>query len=586
MVDSGRAAGTTAVVSIHEEKNKEVEIPRYDPKDKRKLWISKVEIHHNTMMEKIRGLVQQKLVELVMSDDDFFAGIEDVTVDLDDLDDYGQNEKKPETEEDILLAKKAKILQDLLNAIMELPKDEILSFLTSSSLPNGLGKKSLKSSGKQREQATSTGLDNSNARISASGGGSEEKQQLQQQEPSNDAYNWILDCGDAWKELPPVVRVNAIELGYNEVLWDEDVQDLPVFLTFWNKLTSGQRTAATFLGYNEHTWNEDARILVLGGKKPSLASLTDDEGEEPVAPEKSASAEKSKMDPKEDATVATTLTEMSVDQSDNDDDDDIDDSDDEDMFNEFVSNFASEIHEEQEANTDAVVKKSQDEDEDAMMDEFLANFGGSTEEEEDSGKETTIEREISAKTSSVVSDDEEDSEAMMDEFLANFGDSDDANDDSEKQPSPGKESSTPSTSEEDEGAMMDEFLANFGDYKKEEEVVHDTDSGNDHAQSHIPNYDSMPESNIPDDEKYQDEEQPLVFKPKQSVMDRGFQGEASPLLPSSTPEAQTKIHKALEPQKPDEPLSTWETVASYLYWVPVVVGLPVLYMMASGSKAP
>jgi hypothetical protein len=74
------AAKTTAVVSIHEEKNTEVEIPRNDPEDNPKLWTSKLEIHHNTMMTQIRGMVQEKIFDEVANNNDFFAGIEDITL--------------------------------------------------------------------------------------------------------------------------------------------------------------------------------------------------------------------------------------------------------------------------------------------------------------------------------------------------------------------------------------------------------------------------------------------------------------------------------------------------------------------------
>jgi hypothetical protein len=174
------AAKTTAVVSIHEEKNTEVEIPRNDPEDNPKLWTSKLEIHHNTMMTQIRGMVQEKIFDEVANNNDFFAGIEDITLffagieditleidddtdDDDDDDDDGddswqdQKQQKLETKKDIHLAKKVQLLQSLLNGIMELPKDGILAFLMFSSLPTstGLNRSSAKSLGRQlhrREQ--------------------------------------------------------------------------------------------------------------------------------------------------------------------------------------------------------------------------------------------------------------------------------------------------------------------------------------------------------------------------------------------------------------------------------------------------
>ena len=168
-----------ATVSIDEGKNKEVEIPRYDLRDKSKLWISKADIHHNTMMQKIRPLVQGKLYEMVSKDNDFFNGIEDAAIEIEEV----EGQPKPESEADILLAKKAQMLTDILNAIMELPKDEILTFLTSSSLPAGLNRQNKP---KQRETPIE-----------------------ETPKDENHDYNWILDCGDAWKDLPAVVRINA-----------------------------------------------------------------------------------------------------------------------------------------------------------------------------------------------------------------------------------------------------------------------------------------------------------------------------------------------------------------------------------------
>ena len=79
-------------------------------------------------------------------------------------------------------------------------------------------------------------------------------------------------------------------------------------------------------------------------------------------------------------------------------------------------------------------------------------------------------------------------------------------------------------------------------------------------------------STIPNDQE--DEEQPLISEPRETTMDRGVHGENSPLLPS-------KEKKKEDPEPP--PTSTWETITSYLYWVPVVVGLPVAYKVATGS---
>ena len=651
MVSSDRGAGATAVVSIHEEKNMEVEIPRYDPKDKPKLWISKVEIHHNTMMIKIRGLVQVKLFEQVASNDDFFKGIEDVTIDLESLD----GQQKLESKEDIILAKKAQMLNDLLNAIMELPKDEILSFLTSSSLPSGIHGSSEKTPEKEPEPTEPENPENS-AIPTASG--SNEPGAI---DTNAEDFNWILDCGDSWKDLPAVVRVNAIQLGYNQKLWDEDAQDLPVFQKLWKDLTPNQRTAAVFLGnYDEEIWNEDARILMMAA---SMSSIEYDEDLQTAPSAK-------KPDVKEDATVATASTDMSVDRFDNEPDDD--DDDDDDMFSEFVSNFVSDTNKEAAASTDlAAPQTDETEGEDSMMDEFLSNFAVTPEVEKESSKSKMTENP--AKASNVVSDIEEDEDEMMDEFLSNFVESAKDEDSTAKTESNlEKENAVPSTSispdnnedeeammddlfsnfadsaneksgsekhsleaetsdgttsvvpkkEDEEDSMMDEFLANFAASKEDncadnsneknvqeqgvvlpthglvsnqnndddddlammDEFVSNFVAPNDGSSSEKENLAVPTKSLVSNYESFRensgDEEQPLVSKPKEYIMDRGFQGEGSPLLPSTKEASETEP----QTQKPEEPSSTWDTVSSYLYWIPVVIGLPVAYMLATGAQ--
>ena len=667
------------VVSIDEEKNKEIEIPLYDQKDKRKLWISKVEIRHNTMMEKIRGLVQVKLFELVAGDDDFFKGIEDATIEIEDTDE----QEKPESKEEILLAKKAQIIQDLHYAIMELPKDEILSFLTSSSLPTKFSGSSEKS---PKEQPVK--IEPDTPEDSGDNNQNDESLHQQQEDENYDGYNWILNCGDAWKDLPPVVRVNAIELGYNQILWDEDAQDLPLFRMFWKKLTPNQQTAAIFLGnYDEESWNEDARIMLLAGKHPSLESMTDEEVSEktePIAVDESLSLKKPKIHTKEDATVDTADTDMSGDRYDNDDGDD-------DNFSEFVSNFVSEtIKDQEEVNKDPISRQKQEiEDEEDMMDEFLSNFAVSAETETNSIIEKNTEVESSVKPYSVVAKNDEDEDAMMDDFLSNFVSSEETKEtdtNSNNKQSQEKEdtvltTSTSANPKEDEGEerMMEEFLSNFVDTtnedissnsgnkhslekettvaissvvpeKKDEEktmideflenfvvseeedrnetfdeksteklclvpptdslvskeeydddddtammdeflsnfVVPDNEKGDNDKDNHgpeneslvvpsknlVPNYESVRENTLDDE----DEEQPLISNPREFTMERGYQGEESPLLPTK------KEANNPEAQKPDPPSSAWETVSSYLYWIPIIVGLPVVYMVANGSQ--
>jgi len=658
MVSPELGTGTTAaVVSIHEEKNMEVEIPRYDPKDKPKLWISKVEIHHNTMMEKIRGLVQIQLFEQVSNNDDFFKGIEDVTIDIDNL----EGQQKLETKEDILLAKKAQMLNDLLNAIMELPKEEILSFLTSSSLPTGIKDSSEKEPEPVEQETTEQAPSTTNSSDTTP------QNNNQNVEPDAD-FNWLLDCGDSWKDLPAVVRVNAIQLGYNQTLWDEDAQDIPVFQILWKDLTPNQRTAAIFLGnYDEEVWNEDARILrMAAAKQPSLNSIEDVE-DIPVE----TTSKKPKYD-KEDTTVATAATDVSVDRFEDeidDDDDDDNDDDDDDMFSEFVSNFGSDTQTEEESSKEVVEPPQKDEVDDVMMDEFLSNFAVTPEEDtekessdkassvvsdtedtkeeaimdeflsnfvdtpkEDETDSKTTEKESSDSTmsesqkeddddgddeeimdeflsnfveqakeeestskadletiaekenlvaaTSAIPKKEEDEEAMMDEFLSNFVDSTNEANGSEKETTE-KESSDHSEKEEEEDEMMDEFLANFVTSTEDvpvDRISSDTDAESESllvpSKSLVSNYSSLQENS------HEDEEQPLVSKPKEYVMERGFQGEESPLLPSTRVASET----GPQTQKPEAPPSTWETVSSYLYWIPVVIGIPVVYMVANGAQ--
>jgi len=609
MVAPSGAVKTTAVVSIHEEKNTEVEIPRIDPEDKAKLWMSKIEIRHNSMMAKIQGMVQEKIFELIAKNNDFFAGIENITLENDDDDD--QKQQKPETEEDILLAKKAQLLQSLLNAIMELPKEEIFTFLTSSSLPSGLNRSSTKSLGRQPENSAgdTSGIDGSE-NINQS------KEMQQQHDENHDSYNWILDSDESWEDLPAVVRINAMELGYNETLWDEDAQDLPIFRTLWKKLTPNQRTAAVFLGnYDELSWNDDVRVLLLGGKPPSLASLPEDTSpeEEPVADiaqqtndDRDVVAKNPQDDTRydneeEDAMLDEFLSNFGVSTDDKDSDGDNkqmsekesrvktssvipkNDNEEEDMMDEFLSNFAVSAEEDdidknsgnkhspekaRSALTSTVVPQN-DNQEETMMDEFLSNFVESAKDDKDSdGDNKQIsEKESSVPASSVVSKNYDEEDSMMDEFLSNFVESKEeesgANSSNEKNPEILND-------ENDDAAMMDEFLSNFVVPNEEEG---DTNSDNDHVprESHVPDYEIMRE-----DSREDDKEQPLVSKPKESIMERGFQGETSPLLPSN--------REKNEPPLPDPP-TTWDTLSSYLYWLPVIIGLPVVYIVANGSQA-
>jgi len=176
-------------------------------------------------------------------------------------------------------------------------------------------------------------------------------------------------------------------------------------------------------------------------------------------------------------------------------------------------------------------------------------------------------KESSVPASSVVSKNYDEEDSMMDEFLSNFVESKEeesgANSSNEKNPEILND-------ENDDAAMMDEFLSNLVVPNEEEG---DTNSDNDHVprESHVPDYEIMRE-----DSREDDKEQPLVSKPKESIMERGFQGETSPLLPSN--------REKNEPPLPDPP-TTWDTLSSYLYWLPVIIGLPVVYIVANGSQA-
>jgi len=122
---------TPSVVSFQEEYNQEVEIPRHHPEDKRTLWISQLEIRHNSVLLRIREMVEDKLVELLTNanDDD----ISFLDIDCLDENDVCQEQKyeEEESDEELLITKKTKIIEHLTESIMDRPQDEIYSFLKS-----------------------------------------------------------------------------------------------------------------------------------------------------------------------------------------------------------------------------------------------------------------------------------------------------------------------------------------------------------------------------------------------------------------------------------------------------------------------
>lgn len=67
---------------------------------------------------------------------------------------------------------------------------------------------------------------------------------------------------DYWETLDAETRNAAVELGYNEELWD-DGDEPPLLESFnWKDLTKKQQNAAEFLGYGELVW-EDTRLELM-----------------------------------------------------------------------------------------------------------------------------------------------------------------------------------------------------------------------------------------------------------------------------------------------------------------------------------
>lgn len=115
-----------SAVSFHEENNMEFLIPRYRKKDKKKLWMTSKDIDSNFKKEKLRNLVEHKLTFLIDSSEE----LSDVDTSCIEYNHYDTcSEQK--SEEDILRHKKSLIIDNLLESIMERPKKEIRSFLTS-----------------------------------------------------------------------------------------------------------------------------------------------------------------------------------------------------------------------------------------------------------------------------------------------------------------------------------------------------------------------------------------------------------------------------------------------------------------------
>ncbi len=137
-------------VSLEESNNEVFEIPRISERYKARCWITRKELEHNFMMNRVRNLVEQKLVKLLSKNDDFHNITSNETDDTeteteaeDDLLLDGLLGKEPSTlhhpqqheEKDIkrglVPERRDRILQQLLDAIMERRKQDIHSFLTS-----------------------------------------------------------------------------------------------------------------------------------------------------------------------------------------------------------------------------------------------------------------------------------------------------------------------------------------------------------------------------------------------------------------------------------------------------------------------
>ncbi len=148
--ESAKEKGMVRTVSFDEKNIEQVEVPRISRKYKARCWITKEEIRYNIMMNKVRGMVRAKLVKLLAKNDDFFVDEDETETDItesetetvdDDLLEgisrhnagqiHQEEEERITQQRTIKLARKDRILQHLLDSIMERSKEEIHSFLTS-----------------------------------------------------------------------------------------------------------------------------------------------------------------------------------------------------------------------------------------------------------------------------------------------------------------------------------------------------------------------------------------------------------------------------------------------------------------------
>ena len=147
--ESTTEKGMVRTVSFDENNIEQIEVPRISRKYKARCWITKEEIRYNIRMNKVRKMVRAKLVKLLAKNDEFFVDEDETETDItesetetadDDLleglsQQHGgqihQEEERIKQQRTIKLARKDRLLQHLLDSIMERSKEEIHSFLTS-----------------------------------------------------------------------------------------------------------------------------------------------------------------------------------------------------------------------------------------------------------------------------------------------------------------------------------------------------------------------------------------------------------------------------------------------------------------------
>jgi len=283
-----------------------------------------------------------------------------------------------------------------------------------------------------------------------------------------------------------------------------------------------------------------------------------------------------------------------------------------------------------------VIPKDED-DEDAMMDEFLSNFVEPAQVEvqqhnksDSDSRDNSGDQIIVPPTTSVVPNREvDDEDSMMDEFVSNFVEptieevQQEIAKDSDKKHSPAIEMFVPPVENVDpKDGTDDAAMMNFNGMNNDENKIETNDverrlenslvavndniiiaeeknddetameeflsnfvgSTQDQSESHIvSNYDSLSHNRQSGEE---DEEQPLISTPSESIMERGFEGERSPLLPSSTSatnKTREETKSEIEKHNPEE-TSSW--YSALFHWVPVIVAAPIVYMVINAAHQP